>query len=140
MAPASKRSTSYNAASRIQEVAALALALCSLLLGLVPWEVYLPIPHGVASDKLGFGALSKTLVPLLGGAMVAILLGRWEFPLEHPSRWRGFLEPVGRVRRSALALSDLIGRCDDVLRQWPTACICLLSLAVLFAASMLASS
>ena len=35
---------------RLREAAPLALALCSLVLGLVPWEGYLPIPHGIPSD------------------------------------------------------------------------------------------
>jgi multicomponent Na+:H+ antiporter subunit D len=138
MMPAGKQIILDSAAPRIQEFAALALALCSLLLGLLPWDAYLPIPHGGTSDKLGLGALSKALLPLLGGAIVAILLGRWELPREHLSRWKAFLVAVGPVRRAALAASDLIGRCDNLLRQWTTACICLLSLAALFAASMLA--
>jgi multicomponent Na+:H+ antiporter subunit D len=128
-----------SAAPRIREVAALALALCSLLLGLVPWEAYLSIPHGVASDKLGLGALSKTLLPILGGAVVAILLGRWECPPGRLSRWKALMVVVGPVRRAGLALSAIVEGCDNVLRQWPTACISLLTLAALFGASMLLS-
>jgi hypothetical protein len=136
MAPANEQTTLDSAAPRIGELAALALALCSLLLGFMPWGAYLSIPHGDASVKLGLAALSKALLPLLGGAAVAILLGRWELPLRHPSRWNALLAAVGPVRRAALASSALVERCDDVLRQWPAACICLLSLAALFAVSM----
>jgi len=136
MAPASKQTALDSAAPRIGELAALALALCSLLLGLISWGAYLPIPHVDATDKVGLGALSKALLPLLGGAVVAILLGRWEPPLGQPSRWKALLVAVGPVRRAALTLSDFVERCDTVLRQWPNACICLLSLAALFAASM----
>jgi multicomponent Na+:H+ antiporter subunit D len=128
-----------SAAPRIGEVAALALALCSLLLGLAPWEAYLPVSHGVASDMLGLGALSKMLLPILGGAVVAILLGRWEPPPGPLPDLKPIMVVLGPVRRAGLALSALVEGCDNVLRQWPTACICLLTLAALFGASMLLS-
>jgi multicomponent Na+:H+ antiporter subunit D len=136
MAPADRQTTLGRAAPRMGEMAALALALCSLLLGLMPWGAYLSIPHGDASDKFDLATISKALAPLLGGTVVAILLGRWEPPLGYPSRWTALLVAVGPVRRAALALSALVERGDKVLRWWPTACICLLSLAALFAASM----
>jgi NADH:ubiquinone oxidoreductase subunit 5 (subunit L)/multisubunit Na+/H+ antiporter MnhA subunit len=139
MAPASEPATPASSAPRIREVAALALALCSLSLGLVHWEAYLSIPHGVASQMLYLGALSKTLLPLLGGAVVAILLGRREPPLGHPSRWKALMVAVGPVRRAGVASSALVEKCDNFLRQWPTACISLLALAALFGASMLVS-
>ena len=60
----------------------LVLALCSLLLGLVPWEAYLPIPHDVGSYLLGLGTLFKLLLPVLGGAVLAILLSPWLHPLD----------------------------------------------------------
>jgi formate hydrogenlyase subunit 3/multisubunit Na+/H+ antiporter MnhD subunit len=137
LAPANEPTTPDSPAPRIQELAALALALCSLLLGLLPWETYLSIPHGVASDKLGPGALSKALLLTLGGAVVAILLGRWEWPTGRPSRWKVLMVIVGPVRRAGLALSVIVEGCDNVLRQWPVACISLLTLATLFGASML---
>jgi hypothetical protein len=115
-------------------VAALALALCALLLGLVPWEAYLPIPHAGTSDKLGLAGFLKILLPILGGAIVAILLGRWE----HPA-WKTMVV-VGPVRRAGLALGAVVEGCDNFLRQWPVACISLLTLAALFGASMLLSS
>ena len=138
LAPASEPSTSlHTAASRIREMAALALALCSLLLGLVPWEPYLPLPPGVASDGFGLGALAKSLPTILGGAVVAVLLGRWERLPGHSSRWKALMMVVGPARRIGLALSVSVERCDNVLRQWPTACIAVLTLAALFGASML---
>jgi multicomponent Na+:H+ antiporter subunit D len=65
--------------------------------------------------------------------VVAILLGRWECP-----PWKA-MAVVGPVRRAGLALSNLVEGCDNVLRQWPAACISLLMLAALFGASMLLS-
>jgi multicomponent Na+:H+ antiporter subunit D len=109
------------------------------LLGLAPWEAYLPVSHGVASDMLGLGALSKMLLPILGGAVVAILLGRWEPPPGPLPDLKPIMVVLGPVRRAGLALSALVEGCDNVLRQWPTACISLLTLAALFGASMLLS-
>ena len=139
LAPANEPITPGRAAPHIREVAALALALCSLLLGLVPWEAYLSIPHGVASDRLSVGAFSKALLPILGGAVVAILLGRWEYPPGPLLRWKVVIAVVGPARRAGLALSALVEGCDNVLRQWPAACISLLTLAALFGASMFVS-
>jgi len=138
MAPANEQITSDSDAPRMGQLAALALALCSLFLGLVPWEAYLPIAPG-ASAKLDLAALSKSLLPLLGGAVVAILVGRWELPPGHQSRWKAFLSMVDPLRRLALASSGLVEKGDNILRRWPAACICLLSLATLFAVSMWAS-
>jgi NADH:ubiquinone oxidoreductase subunit 5 (subunit L)/multisubunit Na+/H+ antiporter MnhA subunit len=136
LAPADKQATSASTAPRMAELAAIALALCSLLLGLVPWDAYLSMPYGYAPVKLELAALSKALVPLLGGAVVAILIGRWEPSAGHPSRWKALLAAADPIRRTALASTAVVEKGDNVLRQWPTACICLLSLAALFAASM----
>jgi hypothetical protein len=133
LAAAKEPITPGSAAPRIREVAALALALCSLVLGLVPWEAYLPIPPGATSDELGLAGFLKMLLPILGGAVVAILLGRWENPA-----WKT-MAVVGPVRRAGLALGAFVEGCDNLLRQWPTACISLLMLAALLGASMLLS-
>jgi hypothetical protein len=104
----------------------------------------LPLPHGVVPDQIGLvgslGALAKSIPPILGGAVVAFLLGRRERPLGPVSRWKALDTAVGPVRRVGLALSAGVEGCDDVLRQWPMACISVLTLAALFAASMLIAS
>jgi multicomponent Na+:H+ antiporter subunit D len=138
IAPAAGQTAPGRAAPWIGQLAALALALCSLSLGFVPWEPYLPIPHGDVLDEFGPGAISKALPPLMGGAAVAILLGRWTAPARIPSRWKPLLATVGLIRRVVLPASALVEACDNHLRRWPVACICLLSLAALFAASMYA--
>ena len=61
-------------APRPRDIAALILALCSLLLGLVPWERFLPIQYDSTSSLFGSGTLFKLLVPVLGGVVLAILL------------------------------------------------------------------
>jgi len=45
---------------------------------------------------------------------------------------------IGAARRAALVLSSGIERSDGVLRQWPAAGLCMLVLAIAFAAAMLA--
>jgi multicomponent Na+:H+ antiporter subunit D len=70
---------------------------------------------------------------------VAVLLSRWDRPRGRLSRWKALIAVVGPVRRAGLASSALVEGCDNVLRQWPTACISLLTLAALFGASMLVS-
>jgi formate hydrogenlyase subunit 3/multisubunit Na+/H+ antiporter MnhD subunit len=121
---------------RIGEVAALALALCSLLLGLIPWQAYLPLPAGTPSNPVTLAALASALWPILGGAVLAILLGRWG---DQPARILfGKVVMVGPARRAGLAFGMLIERIDGALRQWPVAGVSLLALAILFGATMLA--
>jgi hypothetical protein len=123
--------------SRVREAAALALALCSLLLGLVHWEGYLPVTLGTLSNPLTLKALSTALWPVLGGGVLAILLGRW-------GRWPARLSLgeivvaiVGPARRSALAVGGMLERVDRMLRQWPAASLALLALTLLFGAALL---
>lgn len=120
-----------------QEVAALALALCSLLLGLVPWQAYLPISGRIPSEGFSLGALLKALPAILGGVVVAIWLGRWEHPSGRLPQWKALMVVVSAIRRTGLALSALFESCDNALRHWPAACVSLLTLSALFGASML---
>ncbi len=123
---------------RLAEGAALALALCSLLLGLMPWGAYLSLPRGTPSNPLALAALWKTLWPLLGGGVLAILLGHWKLRLPSVPGGDIALAIVGPARGVAVALGRRLERADDVLRQWPAAGLSLLALAVLFGAAMLA--
>jgi formate hydrogenlyase subunit 3/multisubunit Na+/H+ antiporter MnhD subunit len=124
---------------RIQEAAALALAVCSLLLALFPWERYLPIPRGTAATPFDLGALLKMLWPILTGGVLAILLGRWaDRPAQLPFG-NAVTAIVDPARRATLALSGLIERLDGVLRQWTAASLSLLALVLLFGAAMLAA-
>ncbi|WP_247500790.1 hypothetical protein [Bradyrhizobium sp. 149] len=61
-------------APRLRNAAALVLALCSLLLGLLPWTPYLPVPNTSTSGLIETGMLSKTFFTVLGGVVLAILL------------------------------------------------------------------
>ncbi|MBW7961379.1 complex I subunit 5 family protein [Bradyrhizobium sp. BR 10261] len=121
---------------RGSDLAALALALCSLLLGLVPWQPYLPIPYALESKLFGVEALVKLLTTVLGGAALAVLLGPWPHPLAGTMAWKDLTRVLGPVRRAGLRLGSLVERGDRVLRQWPAAGICMLAVTVLLAASM----
>ncbi|HEY0894320.1 MAG TPA: proton-conducting transporter membrane subunit, partial [Cellvibrio sp.] len=131
---------SYDATPRVCEVAALALALCSLFLGLLPWDVYLPIPPGVLWNKLDLGAFSKAFILLTCSAIIASLLSRGAVPVEHLSRRKLFERWVDSLRYATLRSSTLIERGNNMLRQWPTACIFLLLLTLLFMVAMLAKN
>jgi multicomponent Na+:H+ antiporter subunit D len=130
--PADQPVTSRVRLSRIGQAAALALALCSLLLGLVSWQDYLPVTHGTTPTPTVLQALSSSVWPILGGVALAILLGRWGDPSPR------IFATIGAARRAALILSSGIERSDGVLRQWPAAGLCMLVLAIAFAAAMLA--
>jgi formate hydrogenlyase subunit 3/multisubunit Na+/H+ antiporter MnhD subunit len=121
------------APSRIAQAATLALALCSFLLGLVHWPPYMPVPQETVSKSLTFEALLEALPPILGGAVLAILLGRWG-PAGTP--WKTLTAAVAPVRRPVLALGGVAERADGVLRQWPAAGVCILALTLLFGGAM----
>ena len=124
------------AAPRIGEAATLALALCSLLLGLVDWAPFLPVPHDTVSKALSLDAIPKVLTQILGGAVLAILLGRWGERPPSGAFWRIPAAAVAPVRRATVALGGAVERADGLLRQWPAAGVCLLGLALLFGAAM----
>ncbi|MBV8412914.1 MAG: NADH-quinone oxidoreductase subunit J [Alphaproteobacteria bacterium] len=119
LAPMRRAPTPGHAAiPRLQQAAALALVLCSLVLGLVPWQPWLPLPVAMSGHgPLGLAALWSMLWPILIGVPVAYLLGR-----------RGNRRPW----RVALWLEDA----DRLLRQWPTAGASLVAVAVALAAAM----
>lgn len=123
----------------IRQAAALALALCSLGLGLVSWGVLLPVPPGIVSNPVTLESVSKTLWPVLGGVVVAILLGRWGDRLPRFPVGDIVVAVVGPPRRAALALGGVVERADGMLRLWPTAGLSLLLLAIIFGAAMLAA-
>jgi formate hydrogenlyase subunit 3/multisubunit Na+/H+ antiporter MnhD subunit len=121
---------------RVREGAALALALCSLSLGLVDWGPYLSVPRRALSNPLALETLWKALWPVLGGVVLATLLGRWGHP---PPRWplgHVVSAAVGPPRRVTVPLGTIFVRIDEVLRRWAVAGLSLLALAVAFGAAM----
>lgn len=125
-------------APRGPEVAALALAVCSLALGLVSWNTYLPVPAAALSKGSVLETLWKLAWPILGGAALAILLGRWgarPSAIVAGATTNPVLAPAGGIVR---ALGRLFERIDLGLRQWPAAGLSFLVLTLLFGVAMLA--
>jgi NADH:ubiquinone oxidoreductase subunit 5 (subunit L)/multisubunit Na+/H+ antiporter MnhA subunit len=121
---------------RIRQAPALALALCSLLLGLIPWQGFLSGAADLGLAVLSVKALSAALWPVLLGGVVAILLGRWGNERARPRFGKVVL--LGQLQRATLAFSDMIERLDGTLRQWVAAGISLLTVAVLLGATIFA--
>jgi NADH:ubiquinone oxidoreductase subunit 5 (subunit L)/multisubunit Na+/H+ antiporter MnhA subunit len=94
--------------------AALSLAVCSLLLGLVPWQAYLPIAAESESNPLTLPALLSSLWPIAAGAGLAILMGRGR--LRHVGMPSVVAAIVDSTRRAALAFARGLAGIDGTLR------------------------
>jgi multicomponent Na+:H+ antiporter subunit D len=142
LAPASASLVERGPISRAGEGAALALALCSLLLGFIPWDAYLLIPAAIPTSRGVLAtisvALSTAILPIVGGAVLAILLGSAAPRLMGLPLGQISIALVGRARRISDAAGSMLERVDDTLRQWPAASLSLLAVAILLGAAMLA--
>jgi formate hydrogenlyase subunit 3/multisubunit Na+/H+ antiporter MnhD subunit len=136
LAPTARPIRSLAPVPRSREAAALALALCSLLLGLVDWGAYLAAPSGPLASPLAPEALGKALWPALGGAVLAILLGRWGHPRPRLPLHEALGAVIGPARRATFALGGILEQTDAALRRWPVAGLALLVLAIAFGAAM----
>jgi len=132
LTPSSEPVTLRAQLPRMQEAAALALALCSLFLGLFPWGEYLSMPGSAAPDPFTLKALSTAVWTILAGGVLAIFLARWKLPLERLPWVGGFFLWASPIRRVALALAKIFERVDGITGPWPVAGICLLALAAVF--------
>ena len=112
--------------SRLSEYAALALALCSLLLAFAALG---PVPGDLISNPLAPKELGSTLLVVLGGALLAFGLSRR--PL------LGSAATDGPLRRVTLAAGAGFENADAFLRRWASAGLSLLLLAALFGWLML---
>jgi formate hydrogenlyase subunit 3/multisubunit Na+/H+ antiporter MnhD subunit len=108
--------------ARLSEFAALALALCSLLLAFAA----LPLPEKLISNPLAPAELGATLLVFLGGAALALGLSR------RPLFAGGRAATDGPVRRVAVAVGVAFEQADHGIRRWPAATLGLLALAALF--------
>jgi len=116
--------------SRLAEVAALALALCSLLLGFA--AVGAGIPDALSS-AFAPGELWSAALLILGGAALAAGLAR-ELPTGSVGRG---VAAIGRpVRRATVAVGAAFVCADGLLRQWPVAALALVALAIAFGAAL----
>jgi formate hydrogenlyase subunit 3/multisubunit Na+/H+ antiporter MnhD subunit len=133
LAPSGEGIVSQLPVRRLSEASALALALCSLLLGLFRWESYLQVPPLAPLSLFSLDALSSALWPFLPGALLAILLGRAASTT--PLRSVGAM--LLPARRTGLFFGRFIEQIDSVLRQWSAACLSLLTVTVLLAAALI---
>jgi NADH:ubiquinone oxidoreductase subunit 5 (subunit L)/multisubunit Na+/H+ antiporter MnhA subunit len=110
--------------SRRSEFAALALAVCSLLLALAALG---PVPGDLVSNPLAPAELGSTLLTFAGGALLALGFAR-----------RSLLAPgrddadAGPVRRGMVALGAAVASADVLVRRWPSASVALLAVTALF--------
>jgi formate hydrogenlyase subunit 3/multisubunit Na+/H+ antiporter MnhD subunit len=105
----------------LQAVPAMLLALCSLLLGLLPWRDWLPLNDVMAKpDTFGLGALWSLVWPLAAGVALAVVLGRW-------------------TKHRPLRVALWLDQADVALRQWPAAALSLCGLTILLGLAMIAA-
>jgi multicomponent Na+:H+ antiporter subunit D len=110
--------------SRRSEFAALALAVCSLLLALAALG---PVPGDLVSNPLAPAELGSTLLTFAGGALLALGFAR-----------RSLLAPArddadaGPVRRGMVAVGAAVANADVLVRRWPSASVAMLAVTALF--------
>jgi hypothetical protein len=113
--------------SRLSEFAALALAVSSLLLAFAALG---PVPGSLVSNPLLPKELGPTLLVFVGGTLLALGLSRRSLFSADATD--------GPVRRVTVAAGKGFEQADSFLRRWPSASLALLTLAGVFAWSMLA--
>jgi NADH:ubiquinone oxidoreductase subunit 5 (subunit L)/multisubunit Na+/H+ antiporter MnhA subunit len=113
----------------VSEYAALALAVCSLLLALAALAALGPLPAHLISNPLSVGELTATLLVVLGGVLLAQGLSLRPLFAATPVDTQ---RASGSLRRVAGATGAMFERIDLAARGWTVACISLLLLALLF--------
>jgi formate hydrogenlyase subunit 3/multisubunit Na+/H+ antiporter MnhD subunit len=110
----------------LSEIAALALAVCSLLLAFAALG---PVPASLLANPLLPKELGATLLVFLGGALLALAVSR--------GRLYDAGSPDGPLRRATVPVGRGFEQADSFLRQWTSAGLALLVLAAVFAWLML---
>ena len=116
--------------SRLSEIAALSLSLCSLLLAFAALG---PVPADLLSNPFAPKELGTTLAVILGGALLASGLSRQALfgaAQADPAE-------AGPVRRVAVAVGNAFAQADSTVRRWLFASLSLLTLAAVFAGLLL---
>jgi formate hydrogenlyase subunit 3/multisubunit Na+/H+ antiporter MnhD subunit len=114
---------------RLQEVAALALALCSLLLGL---SAIGPLP--LYSFSLLPKELWSAILLVIGGSALVMGLGQQLPPILASG---GVVAIVSPLRRVTVPIGGILERVDGVLRRWPLASLSVAVLVIMFVWLML---
>ena len=118
---------------RLQEFAALGLALCSFALSAA--AIVGPLPSELLASAFSPKEIGSTLLTVAGGGVLALVLAR-----SLPSMSGGALAVAGPVRRTMVAIGGAVERVDALLRQWPVAVLSLLAVALALGAAMRASA
>ena len=113
---------------RSQEIAALALASCSLLLAFAAVGIA-PASGNLLKNPLAPEEMLQMLATVAAGVVIAFGFGR-----SLPSSWASGATNVlaSSTRRATLAVGAIFERADSALRRWEVASIALLVVAVLF--------
>jgi formate hydrogenlyase subunit 3/multisubunit Na+/H+ antiporter MnhD subunit len=115
--------------ARLQEIAALALALCSMLLSFVAIG-----PISTDALSLTPKELWSAIVLVFGGAALALGLGQ---KLPVPSGSDTVVAILNPLRSITVAAGGVLERTDDVLRRWPVAGLSMAVLVMMFVWAML---
>jgi formate hydrogenlyase subunit 3/multisubunit Na+/H+ antiporter MnhD subunit len=109
-----------------------AIASASLL---VPWAVFPSTVPGGLSEVFSLRGLWETLWPVLVGGALAIGLKRWRVIL--PAIPEGdMIAALPSALRAASVCGSSLERVDALLRQWPSAGVSLLAVALLLGAAL----
>jgi multicomponent Na+:H+ antiporter subunit A len=103
----------------------------------VPWTLYPMAESGSLLAAVAPATLWEALWPVLIGGLLAVGLRRWEDRL--PPVPEGDIVVAGETAmRATVTWGEAIERADLYLRQWPVACLSLLTLLIILGAAMLA--
>jgi NADH:ubiquinone oxidoreductase subunit 5 (subunit L)/multisubunit Na+/H+ antiporter MnhA subunit len=120
--------------SRLAELAALALALCSLALGFVADGA---LGLDALSSLLALSDLGSAVLVLFGGAVIAAGLARDLPPRSGGGGPFAFARPL---RNATVAIGGAFACADGMLRRWPVGGLALLAATIAFGATLLARS
>ena len=76
--------------------------------------------------------LFRSLWPLIGGVLLAMLLARCDLPLPRAGVWEAVATLLSPARRVVVAVGRGIERVDGALRHWPAAGLFVVILTILF--------
>ena len=131
--PAQKASAPHAPVSRLGEWAALALAICSLLLG---FAAVGPTPLDAVSNPLALTELASAAAILLGGGVIALALANRLPPIAAKNAVASLLDPM---RLLTTPVGAFFVRVDAWLRRWAVAGLSLLAVAIALGIAMVAS-
>jgi hypothetical protein len=119
--------------SRLAELAALGLALCSLFLGFAAVDA---VSIDGMWGALTLADLGSAVVLILGGVALAAGLARRLPPVRLGDAVTAILRPL---RHATVIVGGLLALADGALRQWPVAGLALIAVAIAFGAAMVAA-